>query len=141
MVGALSALTGPLRVLTALVVLAVAPAFALDVNHASVDELQRIQGVGPKIAERIVRERRNGAFKSLEDLRARVAGVGEVTARNIASDRLSGSTASVGGGAREQARGVIIEVHGQGGDRAGSAARVGAPPAAAAGNPTRASGR
>jgi competence protein ComEA len=49
----------------------------VDVNRASAAELERIPGVGPALAARIVEERRaNGPFRSLEEL-ARVSGIGE----------------------------------------------------------------
>jgi|GEM_PF-1237816 competence protein ComEA len=51
-------------------------AWALDLNHASVDELQSISGVGPKMAQRIVTERARGPFESLDNLAERVSGVG-----------------------------------------------------------------
>lgn len=51
------------------------------VNHASVDELRRLPGVGPKRAEAIVALRqRLGRFQRVEDL-LRVKGVGRTTLR------------------------------------------------------------
>jgi competence protein ComEA len=44
----------------------------VDVNHASVEELGSLEGIGPKIGARIIAAR---PFRSLEDL-ARVRGVG-----------------------------------------------------------------
>jgi competence ComEA-like helix-hairpin-helix protein len=45
----------------------------VDVNHATVDELASLDGIGPKLAERIVARR---PFTSLEAL-GRVSGIGE----------------------------------------------------------------
>ncbi|MEZ5660014.1 MAG: helix-hairpin-helix domain-containing protein [Burkholderiaceae bacterium] len=45
--------------------------------------MQTIKGVGPVIGERIIAERKKGAFKSDDDLKARVQGVGDVVAENI----------------------------------------------------------
>ena len=98
-----------LAFLTALF-MAASPAVAVDVNRASVEQLQEIKGVGPKIAERIVRERRNGAFKSAEDLKARVKGVGDVTADNIMRGRRGGVTTTRGSSTRERATGKVTEV-------------------------------
>ncbi|HLS17720.1 MAG TPA: ComEA family DNA-binding protein [Paenalcaligenes sp.] len=53
------------------------PVVAVDLNQASHAELQRLPGIGPKTAETIVEEReRGGAFTSLQDLSARVRGIG-----------------------------------------------------------------
>ena len=49
----------------------------INVNTASVQELETLTGVGPALAEEIVKEReKNGAFETLEDL-LRVKGIGE----------------------------------------------------------------
>jgi competence protein ComEA len=50
----------------------------LNVNAASVEELQRLPGVGPAIAQRLVDARTAAPFKSVEDLR-RVKGIGPKT--------------------------------------------------------------
>jgi len=48
----------------------------VDVNTASVEELETLDGVGPAIAEKIVAWREaNGGFRSVDDL-AQVAGIG-----------------------------------------------------------------
>lgn len=52
---------------------------SVDINHATVEELEQLYRVGPILAERIYREREeNGAFESLDDLGERVKGVGPV---------------------------------------------------------------
>lgn len=52
-------------------------AWALDINTASVDELQALKGIGQKTAAVIVAERqRGGAFLSFDDVVDRVNGVG-----------------------------------------------------------------
>lgn len=58
-------------------------AFALDVNRASVEDLQNIKGVGPVIAKRIASERKKTKFKSMADLQERVPGVGPQIAANL----------------------------------------------------------
>ena len=47
----------------------------VDVNRASAQELQRLPGIGPALAKRIVAARREGPFTSLDDL-LRVSGIG-----------------------------------------------------------------
>src|SRR5262249_10606643 len=41
----------------------------VDVNKATAEELQRLPGIGPKMAQRIVEERQKGRFKTVDDLR------------------------------------------------------------------------
>lgn len=45
------------------------PATPLDLNTATVEQLQRVPGIGPKTAQAIVRMReRSGPFERVEDL-------------------------------------------------------------------------
>lgn len=55
----------------------------IDVNRAPADELRRLPGVGPSLAEALIEERKRAPFSGPADLE-RVAGVGEVTARRLA---------------------------------------------------------
>jgi competence protein ComEA len=58
--------TGPASVTTA----------PLDLNRATIEELDRLPGIGPVLARRIVEHReRNGAFRSVEELLG-VPGIG-----------------------------------------------------------------
>lgn len=52
-------------------------AWALDVNRATAEQLQEIKGIGPVMAERIVKERKKGDFTSWQDLQERVNGVAD----------------------------------------------------------------
>jgi len=52
-------------------------------NSASKAELMEINGIGDVKASEIIKQRRNGKFKSFADLQERVDGVGEQTADNI----------------------------------------------------------
>ncbi|MBX5477173.1 MAG: ComEA family DNA-binding protein [Clostridia bacterium] len=48
----------------------------VDINHAGADVLEALPGIGPELAERIVKERQaHGPFRSVDDL-ARVSGIG-----------------------------------------------------------------
>lgn len=55
---------------------------ALDINRASLEDLQRIPGVGPKMAQRIVDERAKKPFAIVDDLR-RVTGIGAKTLEKL----------------------------------------------------------
>jgi competence protein ComEA len=55
----------------------------IDLNRASRDDLERLPGVGPGLAARIVEARaRDGPFESVDDLR-RVRGVGRATLERL----------------------------------------------------------
>ena len=57
----------------------------LDVNSASSRALERLEGIGPKLAGRIIEERnRGGPFADAEDLAARVRGIGALTIERLA---------------------------------------------------------
>lgn len=61
-----------------------APGERINPNTAPAAELDRLPGVGPALAGRIIASReRDGAFRSVSDLR-RVAGIGERTAERLA---------------------------------------------------------
>ncbi len=60
------------------------PTQAMDVNTASVSQLESLRGIGPRTAKMIVHERsRAGAFASMEDLSDRVRGLGERRVRAL----------------------------------------------------------
>ena len=50
----------------------------LDLNRASQDDLERLPGIGPGLAARIVDSRTRRTFESIDDLR-RVRGIGDRT--------------------------------------------------------------
>lgn len=55
------------------------PAALVNINQASEQELEELQGIGPVLAKRIVEYRQaNGRFEHLEDLK-NVAGIGDKT--------------------------------------------------------------
>jgi len=73
------------------------PAQAIDVNVASVTQLESLRGVGPRTAKMIVHERsRAGAFASMEDLSDRVRGLGERRVRALQAAGLEVSASSHG---------------------------------------------
>lgn len=59
------------------------PDMRIDVNRATAAELAVLPGVGPRLAERIVEDReRRGLFASLDDLQ-RVSGIGPATLERL----------------------------------------------------------
>jgi competence protein ComEA len=61
-----------------------APGELIDPNTASAEELDRLPGIGPALADRIVAEReRGGPFRTVEELQ-RVPGIGPATRGRIA---------------------------------------------------------
>jgi competence protein ComEA len=69
----------------------------INVNRASLAELQQLPGVGPKIGQRIVDERSRKSFASVNDLR-RVAGIGAKTLEKLRPYVTVGDTMVAGGG-------------------------------------------
>ena len=58
----------------------------ININTAGADELMLLDGIGEKLAGRIIADREeNGAFARIEDI-TRVSGIGEVTYMNICGD-------------------------------------------------------
>lgn len=72
-------------------------AWALDANTATQVELEGIRGVGPALASRIIEARRAQPFVDLDDLKARVRGIGDT---NLGRMREAGL--EVGASARVQ---------------------------------------
>ena len=69
----------PAPVTTSAATGAASSAGPIDVNTATLDQLQQIPGVGPVLAQRIVTYReQNGGFQSVEQL-TEVSGIGEAT--------------------------------------------------------------
>ncbi|MCZ4315281.1 helix-hairpin-helix domain-containing protein [Comamonadaceae bacterium G21597-S1] len=83
------------QILIALALSCAAGAFAaVDVNQASVAELDGIKGIGPAMSSRILDERKKGPFKDWGDLMARVKGVGQASAARLSAEGLTVGGAS-----------------------------------------------
>lgn len=66
------------------------PDMRIDINTASAVELTLLPGIGPRLADRIVEDReRNGPFRSLDDLQ-RVRGVGPMIVQHISEYAIAG---------------------------------------------------
>jgi predicted DNA-binding helix-hairpin-helix protein len=57
----------------------------VDANTASFDLLQTVPGIGPNRAQHIVTERQRGLYKSLDDLQARIPGIGVKSVAKMAA--------------------------------------------------------
>jgi len=79
------------RALLALLLLAPAawgqPA-TLELNEATLAQLESLPGIGPALAERLLLARANGPFKDWADLRRRVRGVGPKLAARLSAQGL-----------------------------------------------------
>jgi len=78
------------KILAGLAMLSAAVAFAaVDANKASLAELDGIKGVGPAMSQRILDARKQGEFKSWDDLMVRVKGVKAKKAEKLSADGLT----------------------------------------------------
>jgi competence protein ComEA len=78
------------RFLIFFMALPLATAFAaVDVNQATEAELDGIKGVGPATSRLIVAERSKSQFKSWEDFRGRIKGVGSKTAAKFSAQGMT----------------------------------------------------
>jgi len=75
--------------LLAMTLLVGLPAYAsgqVNINTATVEQLQAVKGIGPKTAEAIVAYRNeHGAFKSIDELE-KIKGIGEKSLEKIRGD-------------------------------------------------------
>lgn len=62
---------------------------AVDVNKATVAELDSIKGIGPAMSSKILDERKKGSFKDWNDLVERVKGVGDNNASKFSAEGLT----------------------------------------------------
>jgi len=78
---------------------AVASFAAVDVNKATVAELDGIKGVGPAMSKRILDARKEGEFKDWPDFMARIKGVKEKKADKLSAEGLTINGKAFGGAA------------------------------------------
>ena len=68
------------------------PEEPVNINTAGLDELQRLTGIGPALAQRIIDYREeHGPFQSVEDL-LEVKGIGEATLAKFREDATVGAS-------------------------------------------------
>ena len=78
------------RIITAGLALAASWAMAaVDVNKASVADLDSIKGIGPGTSTKILEVRKNGKFKDWADLIERMPGIGEKRAAKLSAEGLT----------------------------------------------------
>jgi competence protein ComEA len=78
------------KILAVLAMLFAVAAFAaVDVNKATVAELDSIKGIGPAISSRIIAERKKASFKDWNDFITRIKGVGEGSAAKFSTAGLT----------------------------------------------------
>lgn len=62
---------------------------AVDVNQATVSELDGIKGIGPSLSRQILLQREQGRFKDWADFLARVPGIKQKTAVRFSAQGLT----------------------------------------------------
>ena len=77
-----------LLVITAML-FAVASFAAVEVNKASMEELDSVKGIGTAMAKKIVDERAKGQFRNWDDFVARVKGTGKGNAAKLSAAGLT----------------------------------------------------
>lgn len=79
---------------TGLTLAAVAAHAGLEVNRASLAELETVKGIGPSLSTRILQAREQAAFANWDDLRQRVRGIGTAKAASLSAQGLTVSGAA-----------------------------------------------
>lgn len=82
-----------------LATLPLAAAAAVDVNRASVAELESVKGIGPALSAKISAARQQAPFKDWADLVERVGGLGPASAVRLSQAGLTVAGAAYAGGA------------------------------------------
>ena len=73
-----------------------APAWPLEINHASEAELDGLRGLGPAFTRRILSERDIRPFTDWPDLMRRVSGMGRLTAQKLSAQGLTVNAQDLG---------------------------------------------
>lgn len=73
----------------ALMVFAINAWAAVDINTASVADLDSIKGIGPGTSAKILEQRKAGKFKDWPDLIERVSGIGDKRAAKLSNEGLT----------------------------------------------------
>ncbi|PPD29188.1 MAG: hypothetical protein CTY21_12840 [Methylomonas sp.] len=78
------------KALATLVALAATVAMAaVDVNEATVADLDSIKGIGPGTSAKILEERKSAKFKDWDDFIQRVSGIGDKRAAKLSDEGLT----------------------------------------------------
>lgn len=78
------------KILTGLLSLLAAASFAaVDINTATVADLDSIKGIGPNTSAKILKERKTAPFKNWSDLIQRVPGIGDKRAAKLSTEGLT----------------------------------------------------
>jgi competence protein ComEA len=78
------------QLIAAVLALSAAVAFAaVDINKASLAELEAVKGIGPSAAAKIMDERKKSSFKDWSDLMQRVRGIKEARAARLSEAGLT----------------------------------------------------
>jgi competence protein ComEA len=78
------------KILTSLLSLLAAASFAaVDINTATVADLDSIKGIGPSTSAKILEARKASTFKNWSDLIQRVPGIGDKRAAKLSSEGLT----------------------------------------------------
>lgn len=78
------------KILASLMSLLAAASFAaVDINTATVADLDSIKGIGPSMSAKILEARKTSPFKNWDDLIQRVPGIGDKRATKLSSEGLT----------------------------------------------------